>query len=92
MDDAIKATGIKRKFRVSVTRDYDIALDEALTPNAEWRSYYYPLFSLQDMAEFIAAHGSDAIERRPISGLLGGSIFLFDIKEVNEDVWSEEVT
>ena len=54
MDDPVKATGIVRKFRVTVHRDYDVTIDEALMPDDEWRNAYFPFHTLREMAEFAA--------------------------------------
>ena len=41
-------------IRVQVVTTVDVTLDNSLMPTEEWRSHFYPLFTLAHVAEHIA--------------------------------------
>ena len=46
---------MKRKFRVVARKEviYTVEIDDSLTPDEEWRSVFYPYYTLGEMAEHI---------------------------------------
>lgn len=56
----------KRRYNIILTREYEVELlvNEALTPDDEWRATFYNMNTLQEMAEHIAYNlcmfGNDA--------------------------------
>ncbi len=68
----------RKMFEVKVETTYRIAVDEALTPDDEWRSQFYNYQTLADMAGHIVWN-KYVMRRSHIKGLLPEDHEMFEL-------------